>query len=75
MNLFEIEKDDIHSKFSDYFLFQSILGFGSFGVVVSAIAKSTRQECAVKVRKNILLLRKKQVFIISFHLRLFTKKI
>jgi serine/threonine protein kinase len=49
MNLFEIEKDDIHNKFSDFFEFQSILGFGSFGVVVSAKAKSTLEECAVKV--------------------------
>ena len=49
MNLFEIEKDDINSKFSDFFLFQSILGLGSFGVVVAAISKSTNEECAVKV--------------------------
>ena len=50
MNLFEIEKDDVHAKFSDFFSFQAILGFGSFGVVVSAIAKSTNEECAVKVK-------------------------
>ena len=49
MNLFEIEKDDLHAKFSDFFTFQAILGFGSFGVVVSAIAKSNNEECAVKV--------------------------
>lgn len=49
MNLFEIEKDDLHAKFSDFFAFQAILGFGSFGVVVSAIAKSNNEECAVKV--------------------------
>ena len=55
MNLFEIEKDDINAKFSDFFLFQSILGFGSFGVVVSALTNSTQEECAVKVSNIIFL--------------------
>lgn len=50
MNLFEIEKDDINVKFSDFFQFRSILGYGSFGVVVSATSNSFLEECAVKVR-------------------------
>lgn len=49
MNLSEIEKDDINCKFSDYFDFHQILGYGSFGVVVSAISKASHDECAVKV--------------------------
>lgn len=73
MNLFEIEKDDIHSKFSDFFLFHSILGFGSFGVVVAATSKSTKEECAVKVFFIYSSFLKKLT--INFNLRSFPKKV
>ena len=45
----QFDAGDEKVKFSDFFIFQKILGNGSFGVVVSALQKPHMKECAVKV--------------------------
>ena len=45
----EIEREDDLTKFSDFFIFQNVIGSGSFGIVVSAIFKQDESECAVKI--------------------------
>lgn len=41
--------DDGNYKFSDHYVFRSILGKGAFGVVVEAISKATLEVMAVKI--------------------------
>lgn len=45
----ELDKEDYIDKFSDFYIFISILGAGSFGKVVHAIDRLTGEEVAVKV--------------------------
>lgn len=45
----QFDAGDEKVKFSDLFIFQKVLGNGSFGVVVSALQKPHLKECAVKV--------------------------
>ena len=49
LSLQELEKDDYNIKFSDFFVYKSVVGHGSFGTVVSAFSKTDNEECAVKV--------------------------
>ena len=41
--------NDRDYKFSNYYVYRSILGKGGFGVVVDAVSKSTLEGMAVKV--------------------------
>jgi len=45
----QFDAGDEKVKFSDFFIFQKVLGNGSFGVVVSALQKPHMKECAVKI--------------------------
>ena len=44
-----LDEGELRKKFSHYFEFQSVLGHGSFGLVVAATDKKTRELVAVKV--------------------------
>ncbi|OMJ80609.1 hypothetical protein SteCoe_19093 [Stentor coeruleus] len=45
----ELDKEDHNDKFSDFYIYISTLGSGSFGKVVHAIDRSSGEEVAVKV--------------------------
>lgn len=45
----DLDKGDFADKFSDFYIYISTLGSGSFGKVVHALNRTTRQEIAVKV--------------------------
>ena len=49
MNEEELDSGDKYKQFSKYFRFRSVLGQGNFGVVVAAVYRRTKEECAVKV--------------------------
>lgn len=41
--------NDTNFLFSDFYLFRSVLGKGSFGIVVEAVSKRTLENMAIKV--------------------------
>lgn len=46
-----LDEGELENKFSYYFEFKSVLGNGSFGLVVAATEKKTGEESAVKVQR------------------------
>jgi calcium/calmodulin-dependent protein kinase I len=49
LNMNELEKEEYHDKFSDFYVYIGVLGSGSFGKVIHAIDRLTGEEVAVKV--------------------------
>jgi len=45
----DFDAGDYHDKFSDYYSYVKILGWGAFGKVVHAIDKYTGEHVAVKI--------------------------
>ena len=44
--------NDSNFRFSDYFIYRSLLGRGGFGLVVEAIRKTTLETMAVKASED-----------------------